>query len=284
VAPDTQSVTTRIEARDGVALYVEAHGEGRPILFSCGYCTTHENWRPQVEPLVEAGARVVLHDFRGHGLSQAPDDPSFYTMDKVLDDLDRVIDWALEGAGAASDGKVVLAGHSFGGLASLHYTARNKERVAGLVLLATGPGFKNPEAAGKWADQTERTARYLEERGLEAFVSGRAGETCVGRKPELPFARAASEAIVRQDVEGLAHFGRQISGKAPGIMEELPGIACPALVIVGSEDKAFLRAADVMEAKLGNASAVVLPDQGHVANLEDPEGFNARVGAFLASL
>ncbi len=275
-----RSETTHIEASDGVSLYVEAHGEGTPIVFSCGYCTTHENWRPQVEPLVAAGARVVLHDFRGHGRSEAPDDPSLYTMEKVLDDLGRVMDWALEGG----SGQVVLAGHSFGGLASLHYTAQHKERVKGLVLLATGPGFKNPEAQQKWADQTERTAKYLEERGLEAFVSGRAGETCIGRKPELPQAKAASDAIVQQDIEGLAHFGRQISGKAPGIMDELPGITCPAIVIIGSEDKAFLRAADVMEAKLGNARAVVLLDQGHVANLEDPEGFNARVAAFLEGL
>jgi pimeloyl-ACP methyl ester carboxylesterase len=281
VAAQARSETTHIEASDGVSLYVEAHGEGIPIVFSCGYCTTHENWRPQVEPLVAAGARVILHDFRGHGLSQAPDDPSAYTMDQVLDDLGRVIDW---GVGDAAGSQVVLAGHSFGGLASLHYTAKHPARVRALVLLATGPGFKKPEAAQKWAEQTERTASYLEERGLEAFVSGRAGETCIGRKPELPAAKAASDAIARQDIRGLAHFGRQVSGKAPGIMDELPGIDCPAVVIVGSEDKAFLRAADVMEAKLANASAVVLPDMGHVANIEDPAGFNARVADFLSSL
>ncbi len=281
MAAQARSETTHIEASDGVSLYVEGHGDGIPIVFSCGYCTTHENWRPQVEPLVAAGARVVLHDFRGHGLSQAPDDPAAYTMEQVLDDLGRVIDW---GAGDEAAAGVVLAGHSFGGLASLHYTAKHPERVRGLVLLATGPGFKKPEAAQKWAEQTERTASYLEERGLEAFVSGRAGETCIGRKPEQPAAKAASGAIVRQDIRGLAHFGRQVSGTAPGIMDELPGIVCPAVVIVGSEDRAFLRAADVMEAKLANASAVVLPEMGHVANIEDPEGFNARVADFLSSL
>jgi pimeloyl-ACP methyl ester carboxylesterase len=272
-----------IEASDGVGLYVEEHGkapgEGIPIIFSCGYCTTHENWRPQVAPLVEAGARVILHDFRGHGLSEAPDKQSAYSMEQVIDDLSRVVDWA------APEEPAVLAGHSFGGLASLHLAARQPQRVRGLVLLATGPGFKNPEAAQKWADQCERSASYLEQRGLDAFLAGRAGETCIGRRPELPGARAAAAAIAKQSVSGLAFFGREVAGKAPPIMDELPGLECPALVLIGAEDKPYLRAGEVMEAKLGGRTQrEMLPGIGHVANLEDPEAFNARVIAFLDSL
>ncbi len=268
-----------IEASDGVALYVEAHGDGIPLVFSCGYCTTHENWRPQVEPLVAAGARVVLHDFRGHGLSGAPGEQSAYSMDQVIDDLSRVLDWAAPGEPA------VLAGHSFGGLASLHLAARKPERVRALILLATGPGFKNPDAAQQWADQCERSASYLERRGLDAFLAGRAGETCVGRRPELPAARAAAAAIAKQSVSGLAFFGREVAGKAPSIMDELSGLECPALILVGEQDTAFLRAAEVMEAKLGGRpQREILPGIGHVANLEDPEAFNARVVAFLDSL
>jgi pimeloyl-ACP methyl ester carboxylesterase len=229
--------------------------------------------------LVEAGARVILHDFRGHDLSEAPDEQSAYSMDQVIDDLSRVLDWASPGAPA------VLAGHSFGGLASLHLAARKPERVRGLVLLATGPGFKNPEAAQKWADQCERSASYLEQRGLDEFLAGRAGETCIGRRPDLPGARAASAAIAKQSVSGLAFFGREVAGKAPSIMDELPGLTCPALVLIGEEDKAYLRAGEVMEAKLGGPTRrEMLPGIGHVANLEDPEAFNARVIEFLASL
>ncbi len=267
-----------IEASDGVGLYVEAHGEGTPLVFSCGYCTTHENWRPQVDPLVAAGARVILHDFRGHGLSEAPGERSAYSMDQVIDDLSRVVSWAAPAEPA------VLVGHSFGGLASLHFAAHNPERVRALVLLATGPGFKNPEAARRWADQCDRTASYFEQNGLEAFVAGRAGETCVGRRPELPGAQAAAAAIAAQSATGLALFGREVAGTAPPIMDELSGLDCPALVLVGDEDKPYLRAAEVMEAKLGRARRETLKGLGHVANLEDPEQFNARVIAFLESL
>ena len=56
-----------VTAGDGVRLYAEAQGRGLPVVLSCAYCTTHENFRPQVEPLVRAGARVVLWAYQGHG-------------------------------------------------------------------------------------------------------------------------------------------------------------------------------------------------------------------------
>ena len=49
-----------VEAAGGVRLYVEAHGDGIPVILSCAFATTHENFRPQVEPLVAGGARVRL--------------------------------------------------------------------------------------------------------------------------------------------------------------------------------------------------------------------------------
>ena len=43
---------TRIETSDGLRLHAEAHGEGRAVLLSPGFCQTAENFRGQVEPLV----------------------------------------------------------------------------------------------------------------------------------------------------------------------------------------------------------------------------------------
>jgi pimeloyl-ACP methyl ester carboxylesterase len=273
-----------IEASDGTALYVEVHGEpggrsGECIVFSCAYCTTHENWRPQVGPLVEAGHCVALWDLRGHGSSAAPADAAGYAMDRVVDDLARVCDHAF-GAGQ----RAVLAGLSFGGLVSLHLACRDPQRVRALVLAGSGPGFKKPEAAKAWAERTERTARYLEERGLDAFVSGKAGATCVGRDPELPAARAAGDAIRRQDVAALAAFGRGATALAPSVIDELAGISAPALVIVGEQDEAFRRAAEVMAAKLPNAEHQCLANAGHILNIEQAEPFTGAVLEFLSRL
>jgi pimeloyl-ACP methyl ester carboxylesterase len=175
----------RVATSDGYALQVEAHGRGTPLLLSCGLCTTLEHWRGQVEPFVRAGLRVILWDYRGHGRSAAPDDPDAYSLDLVLEDLERVLDWAAPGEPA------VLGGLSFGGLASLHMALARPERVRALVLAATGPGFKQPEAQSRWAATMERTACLIERRGLEALLASPIAQTVIGRRPELPAARAA---------------------------------------------------------------------------------------------
>jgi len=268
----------RVRTRDGLALAVEAHGEGPPILFSCGYATTRENFRPQVAPLVAAGFRVLLWDYRGHGESDAPDDPAAYAMDKVLDDVADVLDALAPGA------RAVLAGFSFGGLASLHFALREPARVRALALLDTGPGFKNPEAQARWLAQTEKTAAILHERGFDGFLASRGADTAVGRRRELPAAQAAAAAIARQSVAGVAWFGRRISGLAPGCIDELPAIQVPALVVVGEEDEAFRRAADVMAARLPKATQVVIPGAGHVVTIEEPEAVNRALLEFLRGL
>ena len=77
---------SEFEGADGTRLYYEIHGEAGPaIVFSCAFTTTHVNWHPQVDALVGAGLRVVLWDYRGHGLSGVPDKDSAYTMDAVVD-------------------------------------------------------------------------------------------------------------------------------------------------------------------------------------------------------
>lgn len=268
----------KLRASDGVELCVEAHGSGPVVLFSCGFSTTRENFRPQVAPLVAAGFRVVLWDYRGHGASDAPESADAYSFDQVLDDLGRVLDAHSPGVPA------VLAGFSFGGAASLHFTLRRPDRVRALLLLDTGPGFKNPEAQERWFAQVERTAQNVEQKGLASFVSSRAAATAIGRRPELPDAQRAAAAIAAMRPHGVANFGRRVAGPVPACIDELAQIAVPALVLVGAEDEAYLRAADVMAARLPNAQKVVIPNAGHVTTLEEPAAVNAALLTFLRQL
>jgi pimeloyl-ACP methyl ester carboxylesterase len=265
----------RLRAGDGVELHVEAHGAGLPVLFSCALNTTCENWRGQVAPLVRAGFRVLLWDYRGHGRSQAPQDLDAYQMARVVDDLGRVLAWGAPGEAA------VLAGLSFGGLASLHFALGAPERVRALVLVDSGPGFKNPEAQARWEAAIEKTCAFLERKGMAAFAASRASETTVGTRPELPAAQAALRAIAAQDPRGLAAFGRRVAGPAPPVIDALPELKVPALVVVGEHDAAYLRAAEVLAAKLPNAERVTLAGAHHIVNIEAEESFNEALLAFL---
>ena len=264
-----------ITASDGVRIYAEAHGEGEPVVFSPGYCQTHENFRPQVASFVAAGFRPVLWDYRSHGLSEAPENPAAYSMPQVVDDLARVLDWAAPGRPA------VLGGLSFGGLASQHFALAWPGRVSGLVLIASGPGFKNQKAQSDWEAQIGRIADRLERVGFAGWASGRSAATAIGLRPELPASQAAGRAIEAQNAKSVALFGRRVAGPAPSTLDRLGEIRAPALVLLGALDGAYQRAAEVMKAKLPNARSAVIPDAGHCVNLDQSAAFDRAVLEFL---
>jgi pimeloyl-ACP methyl ester carboxylesterase len=266
-----------VAAADGTQLYAEAHGSGEPIVFSPGYVQTHENFRAQVEPFVAAGYRVVLWDYRGHGRSQAPEDPSAYSIEHVVSDLGRVLDWAAPGR------RAICAGLSFGGLASQHFALAHPERVSALVLIATGPGFKNPKAQADWLAQIERIAQRVEKNGFAGYTSGPAQTLSIGLKPDVPAARAAAREIEAQSPRGVATFGRRVSGPAPATLDRLAEISAPTLILVGALDTGYLRAAEVMSARIPGAKSVTIEGAGHCVNIEQTDAFNRAVLGFLAA-
>jgi len=79
----------------------------------------------------------------------------------------------------------------------------------------------------------------------------------------------------------VALFGRRVAGPVPSAIHRLGEVDVPALVLVGSLDGAYLRASEVMAAKLPRAKRVVIPDAGHVVNIEAADALNREVIAFL---
>jgi pimeloyl-ACP methyl ester carboxylesterase len=199
-------------------------------------------------------------------------------MDRVVDDLGQVLDWAAPGRPA------VLGGLSFGGLASLHFALRHPERVLALLLVDSGPGFKNPKAQAGWEEMVARIASSVERKGMAAFANSRAAQTAIGLRPELPAAQAAARAIAAQDPRGIANFARRVAGPALPVIDRLGEIEAPALVVVGEKDEPYLAAAEVMASRLPRAEHVTIPRAGHVVNIEEAAAFNAAMIRFLDQL
>jgi pimeloyl-ACP methyl ester carboxylesterase len=68
------------------------------------------------------------------------------------------------------------------------------------------------------------------------------------------------------------------------VIDELPKLAAPTLVLVGERDADYLRAAEVMAARIPSASHVLVPAAGHVVNIEEADAFNRALLEFLAGL
>lgn len=244
--------------RDGVEIYYEVHGSGPAILLSHGFSATSKMWQGQIDEL-SRDHTLILWDMRGHGRSASPEDPELYSEALTLGDMAALLDEA----GAAS---AVIGGLSLGGYMSLAFHAAQRERVRGLLIIDTGPGYKNDEARASWNRMAEAMARDLEAKGLASLDS---------RTPEM----AAEN---HRSADGLVLAGRHmLTQRDATVIRSLPDIAVPALVLVGEGDTPFRKASDYMAAKIPGARKVVVPDAGHAANIDQPEAFNRAVRGFL---
>jgi pimeloyl-ACP methyl ester carboxylesterase len=246
--------------RGGVAIYYEEHGAGPPILLSHGYSATCRMWDGQVAAF--AGRyRLVLWDMRGHGQSGDPDDPRLYSMAAIVEDMAALLaHLGIE--------RAIVGGLSLGGYMSLAFHLAHPEMVGALMLFDTGPGYRNPDARAQWNARAEATARDLETKGLVAL--GPEGDPRVGR---------------HRSSRGLALAARGMLAQQDGsIIDSLPSIKVPTLVLVGALDENFLAPADYMAGKIPGARKAVIPGARHTANLDQPEAFNRAVADFLAGL
>ena len=246
--------------RKGVSIYYEAHGNGPAVLLSHGYGATCRMWDGQVAAFADR-YRVILWDMRGHGQSADPSDPALYSEALTVGDMAAVLD-------VCGEERAIIGGLSLGGVMSLAFHLAHPERVRALVLCDTGPGFRNPEARRHWNERAVARARDLEAKGLADATGG--AETRLGRHRSAQGLAGAARGMLTQ------HDSR--------LIESLPTIAVPTLVLVGSEDKNFLAAADYMAGKIKGAQKVVIPGAGHASNLDQPQAFNRAIEGFLAGL
>lgn len=247
--------------RDGVQVHYEVAGDGPALLLTHGYASASPAWAGQVEAF-SGGHRVITWDMRGHGRTDSPADPAAYSEEATVADMVAILD-------ACGVEQAVLGGHSLGGYMSLAFRLVHPERVRALMLFDTGPGYRSDASREQWNERARQRGDRLDERGMEYLREG--GEV----RREWHVHGAA----------GLAHAARGMLAQRDGrVINSLPDIDVPTLVLVGANDEAYLAGTDYMANKIPGARKVVIADAGHSANLDQPEAFNAAVREFLAGL
>ena len=248
---------------DGITIHYEASGRGPAVFLTHGYAAAGAMWEPQREPLNDAGYRLVSWDMRGHAETESPNDPAQYSEALTLADMAALMD-------LLEMDRAIVGGLSLGGFMSLAFQLAHPERVRALVLCDPGPGYRSDEARAKWNRMAERSAANFEEKGLNA----------AGRSPEV-------QAAVKhhRSAAGLAHSARGMLAQVDSrVIDHLPEIDVPTLVIVGEKDEPYHDASRYMQSKIPSARLEMIPDAGHAANMDQPEAFNRVVLEFLGSL
>ena len=231
-----------------------------PLLLTHGFASSSHAWAPVVDAF-SAERRCITWDVRGHGKGYSPEDPAEYSIPLAIGDMEAILD--REGVDRA-----VLVGHSMGGYLSLEFHKAPPERVAALVLVGTGPGFRKDEARAGWNDVCDKYEHVLSTKGFDGL----------GKSAEL-------DGSVHHGVDGLIRAAHGIlRQRDAGVIDSLPTIAVPTLIVVGENDKPFLAGSDYMAAKIPGARKVIIPDAGHASNLHQPVAFNAAMGDFLQSV
>src|SRR3981189_600026 len=236
--------------RDGVEIYYEVHGSGPPLLLTHGYSSTSAMWQGQIEALSKHH-KLVLWDMRGHGQSDYPDDPAAYSEALTVGDIAALLD-------QVGEKKAIVGGLSLGGYMSLAFYRAHPDRVQALLIIDTGPGFKKDDAREAWNKRAHDTADRFEREGLS-----------VEHRDALGLARAARGMLTQRDAR---------------VIELLPEIKVPSLIVVGADDTPFLAASDYMAAKIPAAQKVVTPAAGHAVNIAQPQAFVDAVLPFLDGL
>ena len=252
-----------LQRPDGVNLYYEVHGAGHQptILLTHGYSATSQMWKGQVDAL-SRDHRLVIWDMRGHGQSDSPDDPALYSEPATVADMAALLDEV----GAKS---AIIGGLSLGGYMSLAFHRVHPERTDALLIIDTGPGYKNDEAREGWNRTSLKTAERYETEGLKVLETGSAERRQAQHKSARGLALAARGMLTQRDA---------------GVIASLPDIRVPSIVVVGSQDTPFLAASDYMASKIHGARKDVIDGAGHAANIDRPEAFNAAILAFLDGL
>jgi len=250
------------------------HGIGLPVIFLHAFPLNRTMWDGEIAALLdEQRYRLVSLDWRGFGESDVAGEIS--TMDVLAGDVVALMDHlGIEQA--------VLCGLSMGGYVTFACLRHYAQRIAGLILADTRPAADPPDRQAN----REEVARIAETQGTTAIA-------------DLQLPRLISDYTRQHDSSVETHVRQMINAATtPGIAaasrgmaqradssDLLAGISCPTLVIVGQQDALIPPfEAQAYAELIPGAQFVVIPNAGHLSNLEQPDIFLATISSFLRTL
>jgi pimeloyl-ACP methyl ester carboxylesterase len=265
---------------DGVELYYEVVGEGRPMLFIHEFAGDHRSWAPQTNHF--AGRfKCITYAARGYPPSEVPTDLSFYSQEKAADDAAAVLD-------AAAAERAHVVGLSMGGFAALHLVLRHPDRVRSALIAGVGYGSQ-PEKSKQFRKESLTLAEAFESRGSAKVAETYAvGPARVQLQRKNPMAwRQFAEALAGHDATGMALTMRGVQATRPSLYalrDELRAVRTPTLIVAGDEDDGSLEPSLMLKRTIPTAGLTILPMSGHTLNLEEPAVFNQEIASFTADV
>ncbi|MBM3140953.1 MAG: alpha/beta hydrolase [Chloroflexi bacterium] len=246
---------------NGVELYYEEHGQGRPVLFHHGYTGSHDGWETVI-PLLADRYRCIAMDARGAGESERAG--GGYTIAQYAADVVGMAD-------ALGLDRFTYVGHSMGGGIGMWLGLEHAARLDRLVLVASIP------ADGTVSDPALHERAAEQRRAADAEGMFRQRRALAARPESLDESRVR-RAVQRALSVSEGHF--EDSWRAMRdlrVGERLASLTTPTLVIAGAAD-GLLQANLTDFMRLPNATLHVFSRVGHGVPTDTPD----RVAEVLA--
>lgn len=253
---------------DGLRIAYERAGAGPAVVLLHGYVADGQTtWWRQLDELCDEFT-VVAWDAPGAGGSSDP--PEGFGMAGYADCLAGFIN-------ALRLDRPIILGLSFGGILALALHNRHPTVSKALILASAYAGWGGSLPADV-AEARLRQALVLADLSPDEFVNAllptmfspptTADTVTAFRSSMLQFHPVGFRAMAHASAENLYHA--------------LPRVDIPTLLVYGEKDvRAGLPVARDLAAAIGGARLVVLPEAGHLCNMEAPDEFNDAVRRFL---
>ncbi len=246
-----------------------------PIIFIHGFPFSHKMWNfpgGQIDSLSTTN-RVIAYDIRGHGESEVG--TAHYSIELFVDDLIALMDHL-------HIPKAIICGLSMGGYIALRAVERNPERILGLVLCDTRSEADGNEAKIRRANGI----KFVQANGMKYYAQDYV---------KIVFASSSFEKypesikIIQSIVERTAStsiFGTLLALAArTDTTASLANIKCPTLILVGEKDNVTpVSASQSMNKAIPGSTIAILPNAGHISNMENTVEFNKQLIEFVSTI
>ena len=257
-----------LAAHDDVPLHAEVDAGPEPtIVFLHGWMCDLDTWHYQRLAL-RGRARMVFYDLRSHGRSGVTSS-SNSSLDDLADDLLTVLD------SLAADSRVILVGHSMGGMAIMRFAARHREafeqQVAGVVLIGTSGGkLMRKSPALRYIAAMMRATTPVLDWGREFNSFSVIKRWALGPHASETAADISNEMILRAPSRVIVNFYPNFLDLDLG--EGFEALArIPTVVVGGTKDVLTPFSHSRWLARhIDGAELVTIEDAGHMMMFEDP--------------
>jgi 3-oxoadipate enol-lactonase len=251
---------------NGIDVRYTVTGSGPWVTLSHSLACRLEMWDEEVKRL-SRDFTVLAYDTRGHGESSAPAIP--YTLDMISDDIKALFD-------RVGIERSHWIGLSMGGVFGLAAALRHPGIFESLVLADTSSRLA-PEGIAAFKDRVAAVKAGGMEAMVEPTLKRWFKDSFRAQSPRL-MSRVANW-IRTTPAEG--YIGCSAAIPTIDVTDRLAEITIPCMVMVGADDIAMPPAmAETLDRNLPDSELVVIPDAGHLSNLEQSGAFNAHLDRF----